>query len=71
MSRNMGKPSGKYAEDKRSPGRKGDYKRSGWPEDADTQRVDDSSGQQTSARRPVLRSPGTGQGRNRKAGSPV
>ena len=39
MARNLGKPSGKYAETKKSPGRKGDYKRSGWPEDADTQQV--------------------------------
>ena len=31
---NKGKPSGKDAEKKTSPGRKGDYKRSGWPEKA-------------------------------------
>jgi hypothetical protein len=32
-----GKPSGKDAERKGAPGRQGDYKRSGWPEDAATQ----------------------------------
>ena len=40
MKRNKGKPSGKFAESKTDPGRKGDYKRSGWPEDAPTQRVE-------------------------------
>jgi hypothetical protein len=71
MARNLGKPSGKYAETKKSPGRKGDYKRSGWPEGADTQRVENAAGNQVRGRRPELRSPGMGRGRNRKAGSPV
>jgi len=71
MGRNIGKPSGKFAETKKSAGRKGDYKRSGWPEDADTQRVENATGGQTGHRRPELRSPGTGRGRNRKAGSPA
>jgi hypothetical protein len=31
MSENKGKPSGKYAEEKTSPGRKGNYQRTGWP----------------------------------------
>ena len=58
---NKGKPSGKYAENKSRPGRKGDYKRGAWPEEARHQHVtgDDSM------------APGEGSGRNRKAGSPV
>ena len=73
MAANKGKPSGKYAEDKPDPGRKGNYKRSGWPADAHTQRVEDASGQQPGRQRnPRERNyPGTGRGRNRKAGSPV
>jgi hypothetical protein len=67
MSENKGKPSGKYAEDKSDPGRKGDYKRSGWPEDASTQRVEDASGKQQQSRP----DDSTGRGRNRKAGSPI
>ncbi len=71
MSKNKGKPSGKYAEDKTSPGRKADYKRSGWPEDYSTQYV-----QEVRSRR--LRSPverqalpaRTSAGRHRKSGSP-
>jgi hypothetical protein len=55
MPENKGKPSGKYADKKSSPGRKGDYKRSGWPEEANTQRID---------------AEGELAGRNRKAGSP-
>ncbi|MGN6385225.1 MAG: hypothetical protein ACTHMT_03195 [Verrucomicrobiota bacterium] len=34
MPENKGKPSGKYAEDKTDPGRKGDYQRTGWPEES-------------------------------------
>lgn len=62
MSTNKGKPSGKYAETKTSPGRKGDYKRSGWPENAPTQRVADA--------KRTGRMSLSGRGRNRKAGSP-
>jgi hypothetical protein len=36
MAENKGKPSGKYAKDKTDPGRKGDYQRTGWPEDSTT-----------------------------------
>jgi hypothetical protein len=74
MSKNKGKPSGKYAQDKNSPGRKGDYQRSGWPEDAPTQRVGTATNQQQSPKQdepePTLDS-GFGRGRDRKAGSPV
>jgi len=38
-AKNKGKPAGKYADTKTSPGRKGDYQRSGWPEAAATQHV--------------------------------
>jgi hypothetical protein len=65
---NKGKPSGKFAETKTSPGRKGDYKRSGWPEDAPTQRARAGTRQKSGSRVNV---PGEGRGRNRKAGSPV
>jgi hypothetical protein len=58
MAANKGKPSGKFAESKTAPGRKGEVKRSGWPEDAPTQRRGGSS------------TPGLTRGRNRKAGSP-
>jgi hypothetical protein len=60
MGENKGKPSGKYAQEKASPGRKGDLKRGPWPEDAPTQHVN----------RPgdALEAPGEGSGRNRKAG---
>lgn len=72
MSENKGKPSGKYAEDKTDPGRKGNYQRSGWPEDADTQRVHSGEGQQRGTERPPTDAdiPKEGRGRNRKAGSP-
>jgi hypothetical protein len=59
---NKGKPSGKYAENKSRPGRKGDYKRGPWPEEMRHQHIagsDDST------------VPGEGSGRNRKAGSPI
>jgi len=59
MAENKGKPSGKYAEDKTDPGRKGNLKRGPWPEDSRTQRNDDE--------RMV---PGEGAGRNRKVGAP-
>ena len=68
---NKGKPSGKYAETKSDPGRKADYKRTGWPEDAPTQRVDDASRKQTGNiqdRDEITL--GAGSGRDRKAGSP-
>jgi hypothetical protein len=60
MAENKGKPSGKYAEDKTDPGRKGDFKRGPWPEEGRTQRDD-------GAKNPA---PGEGGGRNRKAGAP-
>ena len=61
--RHKGKPSGKFAESKRAPGRKGDYKRSGWPEDALLQHLSEGG----------RRDGGLAQGgeRNRKAGSPA
>jgi hypothetical protein len=61
--RNKGKPSGKFAESKRDIGRKGDYKRSGWPEDATLQH----------ATAPGRLDAGKHEGgeRNRKAGSSV
>ena len=72
MSENKGKPSGKFAESKIEPGRKGDYKRSGWPEDASTQRTERARGQQSAGRRRTEADiPGLGRGRNRKAGSPI
>lgn len=60
-SMNKGKPSGKYAENKSRPGRKGDYKRSPWPEELRHQHITDGEDA----------APGEGSGRNRKAGSPV
>ena len=71
MGENKGKPSGKYAEDKVSPGRKGNYKRSGWPENAPTQFVEDATGQQQGRQRsPAKRNRlQEGRGRVRKAGS--
>ncbi|MHC1762777.1 MAG: hypothetical protein AB9869_00515 [Verrucomicrobiia bacterium] len=70
MGGNKGKPSGKYAEKKTDPGRKRQYQRSGWPEDAPTQRVEDATGQQVGIPRPIRDQnfPGTGRGRNKKAG---
>ncbi len=72
MSKNKGRPSGKYAESKSAVGRKADYKRSGWPEDAPTQHVEDATAKQPgNPREPASFPPGSGDGRNRKAGSPV
>jgi hypothetical protein len=73
MGENKGKPSGKYAESKVSPGRKADYKRSGWPEDAPTQRTDRTVGQQLGKqnKNAPQNQPGEGRGRNRKSGSPI
>ena len=56
MPENKGKPSGKYAESKTSPGRKRDFQRSRWPEDASTQPADSNE---------------EVEGRNKKAGSPI
>lgn len=56
MAENKGKPSGKDSETKAGIGRKRDYQRTGWPEDAPTQRAD-----------PKL----DVEGRNKKAGSPI
>lgn len=58
MARNLGKPSGKFADKKTSPGRKSSHLRSGWPEEAPTQRTDE----------PRLREHGGRQGRNHRAG---
>jgi len=55
MPENKGKPSGKYSDTKSGVGRKRDYQRTGWPEDAPMQR----------------RESGTDiEGRNKKAGNP-
>ena len=71
MSKNKGKPSGKFAESKVSPGRKGDYKRTGWPEDASTQHVEDATATQPgNSFEPRELPTGAGAGRNRKAGGP-
>ena len=40
MGMHKGKPGGRYSETKKGNGRKRDYQRTGWPEDAPTQRVD-------------------------------
>ena len=56
MPSHKGKPSGKDAETKSDIGRKRDYQRTGWPEDATTQRSDPNADVE---------------GRNKKAGSPV
>jgi hypothetical protein len=72
MSANKGKPSGKYAEKKTDPGRKADYKRTGWPEEANTQRVGSGAGQQQGKRiYEEEHTHGVERGRNRKAGSPI
>jgi hypothetical protein len=62
MAENKGKPSGKYAEDKTDPGRKGNLKRAPWPEEARTQRANSDDGD--------MGQPGEGSGLNRKAGAP-
>ena len=71
MATNKGKPSGTYAENKKSPGKKADYKRSGWPEDASTPYAEDARGRQTGkgSAAEELRWADTAQGRDRKAGS--
>ncbi len=66
MAKNKGKPSGKFAEEKTSPGRKGDYKRSGWPEDAPAQRTTSARGQQQG--RPARNADLDEAGRDSKAG---
>lgn len=65
---NKGKPSGIVAESKTAPGKKANYKRSGWPENAPTQRVESGRRQQRGVTR-ARNVPGEGRGRNRKAGS--
>jgi hypothetical protein len=60
---NKGKPSGKYAENKSRPGRKGDYKRGAWPEELRHQHISGADDADVA--------PGEGSGRNRKAGSPI
>src|SRR5438105_4561007 len=68
MATNKGKPSGTYAENKKSTGKKADYKRSGWPEDASTQYVEDARGRQTGkgSAAEELRWADTAQGRDRE-----
>ena len=44
MPENKGKPSGKDSETKTGIGRKRDYQRTGWPEDAPTQRSEPGAG---------------------------
>lgn len=46
MASHKGKPSGKFANKKSDIGRKGDLQRTGWPEDAPTQRVESGAGLQ-------------------------
>ena len=58
MAKNLGKPSGKFAEKKTSPGRKSSHLRSGWPEEAPTQHTEN----------PRSREHGGMQGRNDRAG---
>jgi hypothetical protein len=55
MPENKGKPSGNDAEKKSDIGRKRENQRTGWPEDAPTQRAEPGSDVE---------------GRNKKAGSP-
>jgi len=50
MSKNKGRPSGKYAETKTAPGRKGNHKRSGWPENAPTQHMANARAKQSGVR---------------------
>ena len=40
MPEHKGKPTGKYSETKEGVGRKRDYQRTDWPEDAATQRFE-------------------------------
>ncbi len=68
MSKNKGKPSGKYAEEQSSPGRKANYKRSGWPEDYSTQYVQEVRSRRLASPVEPKELPRTG--RHRKAGSP-
>ena len=71
MPKNKGKPSGKYAETKSAPGRKADYKRTGWPEDAPTQHVANARGKQMNTAEDMEEIlEGSGSGRDRKAGAP-
>lgn len=68
-----GKPSGKYAENKSRPGRKGDYKRGAWPEEMRHQHIVDGEDPRGARRRqrpqPQSRLPSlrTLQGRARQA----
>ena len=55
MPEHKGKPSGKNSETNEGVGRKRDYQRTGWPEDAPTQRS----------------KPEGVEGRNKKADSPI
>ena len=71
MAKNKGKPSGNDAESKTSVGRHGDYQRTGWPEDAPTQRVEDATDTQPGNPHGRELDFDDGEGRDRKAGSPV
>jgi hypothetical protein len=52
MAENKGKPSGKFAQDKSDPGRKGDLKRGPWPEETRHQRVEPGAGRNKKAGAP-------------------
>jgi hypothetical protein len=73
MSKNKGKPGGKYVETRTSAGRKRDYHRSGWSEDAPRQRVAYVAGRPAGKPRPSprLAISRLGRGRNRKAALPL
>lgn len=72
MSKNKGKPSGKITKGKGHAGRRLDVNRSGWPEDVPTQHVQDATATQPGSpyERPEAL-PGSGEGRNFRAGGPV
>ena len=72
MSKNKGKPAGKETQGKTALHRRGNYKRALWPEDAMTQHVENATARQPgNPRGPEEFLPGEGNGRNRRAGSPV
>jgi hypothetical protein len=72
MSKNKGKPSGTYAEEKTSPGKKGNYQRFGWPEDVPTQEVESGKNQQQGKKRPIEKQNQNrlGRGRNKPPAPP-
>lgn len=72
MSKNKGKPSGRIMKGKGHAGRRLDLNHSGWPEDVPTQHVQDATATQPGSpfERPEAL-PGSGEGRNLRAGSPI